>query len=81
MDTKQLIESLIKDLYENKPLSEVFLKLQVVVYLLKSEQLTKWFNDENNGYGNDEILPQYRILPVLYYAQVEQNRGFSGFNV
>jgi len=78
MDTKQLIESLIKDLYENKPLSDVFLKLQVVVYLLKNEQLTEWFNDENNGYDNGKTLPQYRILPVLFYAQVEQDRGFNG---
>jgi len=78
MDTKQLIESLIKDLYENKPLSDVFLKLQVVVYLLKNEQLTEWFNNENNGYKNGKTLPQYRVLPVLFYAQVEQNRGFNG---
>lgn len=78
MDTKQIIESLIKDLYENKSLSDIFLKLQVIVYLLKNEQLTDWFNNENNGYDNDKILPQYRILPVLYYAQVEQDRGFSG---
>ena len=78
MDTKQLIESLIKDLYENKPLSDVFLKLQVVVYLLKNEQLTEWFNNENNGYENGKTLPQYRVLPVLFYAQVEQDRGFNG---
>jgi alpha-glucosidase (family GH31 glycosyl hydrolase) len=78
MDTKQLIESLIKDLYENKPLSEVFLKLQVIVYMLKNEQLTEWFNSENNGYDKSIVLPEYRILPVLYYAQVEQDRGFSG---
>jgi hypothetical protein len=78
MDTKQLIESLIKDLYENKSLSDVFLKLQVVVYLLKNEQLAEWFNNENNGYDNGKALPQYRILPVLFYAQVEQDRGFNG---
>jgi hypothetical protein len=78
MNTKQLIESLIKDLYENKSLSDVFLKLQVIVYLLKNEQLTEWFNNENNGYDVGKILPQYRILPVLFYAQVEQDRGFNG---
>jgi len=77
MDSKQLIESLIKDLYENKPLSDVFLKLQVIVYLLKNEQLTEWFNNESNGYDEDKILPEYRILPVLYFAQVEQDRGFG----
>ena len=32
MGTKQLIESLIKNLYENEPLSDVFLKLQVIVW-------------------------------------------------
>ena len=77
MNIKQLIESLIKDLYENKPLSDVFLKLQVIVYSLKNEQLTEWFNNENNGYDKDKTLPQYRVLPVSYYAQVEQNRGFG----
>jgi len=77
MNIKQLIESLIKDLYENKPLSDVFLKLQVIVYSLKNEQLTEWFNNENNGYDKDKTLPQYRVFPVSYYAQVEQNRGFG----
>ena len=72
MDTKQLIESLIKDLYETKPLTDVFLKLQVIVFLLKNEQLTEWFNNENNGYDEGKILPEYRILPVLYYARIEQ---------
>ena len=78
MDTKLLIESLIKDLYENKPLSDVFLKLQVIIYLLKNEPLTEWFNNENNGYEKGKTLPQYRVLPVLFYAQVEQDRGFNG---
>jgi hypothetical protein len=78
MDTKQLIESLIKDLYENKSISDVFLKLQVIVYLLKNKQLEEWFNNENNGYDKDKILPRYRILPVLYCAQIEQDRGFNG---
>ena len=78
MDIKQLIESLIKDLYENKSLSDIFLKLQVIVYLLKNELLTEWFNNENNGYSQEKALPQYRVLPALHYAQVEQNRGFNG---
>ena len=78
MDTKQIIESLIKDLYENKSLSDVFLKLQTVVYILKNDRLTEWFNNENNGYEKGIELPPYRILPVLYYAQVEQDRGFAG---
>jgi len=77
MDTKQLIESLIKDLYETKPLTDVFLKLQVIVFLLKNEQLTEWFNNENNGYDEDKGLPEYRILPVLYYARIVQDRGFG----
>jgi hypothetical protein len=78
MNTKQLIESLIKDLYENKSLSEVFLKLQTVVFILKNEQLTEWFIKENSGYNSDDKLPDYRILPVAFYAQIEQNRGFGG---
>lgn len=39
MDTRQLIESLIKDLCENKSLPDMFLKLQIVVYLLKMDKL------------------------------------------
>jgi hypothetical protein len=78
MDIKLLIESLIKDLYENKSLSDVFLKLQTIVYLLKNEQLTNWFNSENNGYSDKVSLPSYRILPVAFFAQIEQNRGFAG---
>jgi hypothetical protein len=54
---KQLIESLIKDLYENKSLSEIFLKLQTVVFILKNEQLTEWFIKENSGYNSDISCP------------------------
>jgi hypothetical protein len=55
MNTKQLIESLIKDLYENKPLPDVFLKLQVIVYLLKNEQLTEWFTPTCRFYSSKWI--------------------------
>ena len=79
MDTKKLIESLIEDLYENKSLSDVFLKLQVVVYLLKNEQLQEWFDSENNGYSTDRPLPSYRILDVRVCANLLQDRGFGSY--
>ncbi|MDR3286120.1 MAG: hypothetical protein LBT27_01585 [Prevotellaceae bacterium] len=77
MDKKQLIESLIKDLCENKSLSEVFLKLQTIVFLLKNEKITKWFDNENNGYKSEDNLPEYRILPALLNATIIQNRGWG----
>jgi hypothetical protein len=77
MNIKELIESLIKDLYENKSLSDVFLKLQVIVYSLKNEQLTEWFNNENNGYDTNKVPPLYRNLDVIYYADLLQDRGFG----
>jgi hypothetical protein len=77
MNIKELIESLIKDLYENKSLSDVFLKLQAIVFRLKNEQLTEWFNNENNGYSNDSQLPSYRILPARYRANLIQDRGLG----
>jgi hypothetical protein len=80
MDIKQLIESLIKDLYENKSLPDVLLKLQVIVHLLKNEQLTEWFNCENNGYDNNKPLPSYRILDVRFCANLIQDRGFGSFS-
>jgi hypothetical protein len=81
MNTKQLIESLIKDLHENKSLVDVFLKIQTIAYLLKHEQLAEWFNNENNGYKDDIELPEYRVLHVSYYAQIAEERGCAGFLV
>lgn len=61
MDTKKLIEELLLDLGNNKSLTDVSSKIQIVVRLLGDEKLKTWYTCEFvTGYQNQE-LPDYRI--------------------
>ena len=60
MDTKKLIEEVLLDLGNNKTLSEVASKIQIIVRLLGDDDLKKWYTCEFvTGYDNEE-LPEYR---------------------
>jgi hypothetical protein len=79
MDIKKTIEGIIEDLVNNnKNISTIFLKLQVLVHILKNENLRNWVEYELHGYPENETLPEYRIIPGVVYGDIEQNRGFQG---
>lgn len=62
MDVKKLIEEVLTALGDNKSLTEVSCKIQIIVRLLGDEKLRSWYNCEFvKGYYNDDTLPDYRI--------------------
>lgn len=60
MDIKKLIEEVLTDLGNNKSLTDVSSKIQIIVRLLGDDKLRKWYNCEFvSGYRSEE-LPDYR---------------------
>jgi len=79
MNLKKTIEGIIEDLInDNKNISTIFLKLQVIVHILKNEKLKNWVEYELHGYPDKRTLPEYRIIPGVVYGDMEQHRGFQG---
>ena len=61
MDVKKLIEEVLMALGDNKSLTDVSSKIQIIVRLLGDDKLRTWYNCEFvKGYV-DEELPDYRI--------------------
>ena len=46
MDIKKLIEEVLTDLGNNKSLTDVSSKIQIIVRLLGDDKLRKWYNCE-----------------------------------
>ena len=61
MDAKKLIEEVLLDLGNNKTLTEVSSKIQIIVRLLGDEELKAWYNCEFVKGYQDEKLPDYRM--------------------
>lgn len=61
MDVKKLIEEVLEALGDNKTLTEVASKIQIIVRLLGEEKLRSWYNCEFVTGYQDEDLPEYRI--------------------
>lgn len=60
MDVKTPIEEVLIDLGNNKSLTDVSSKIQIIVRLLGDDKLRRWYNCEFvSGYKDDE-LPDYR---------------------
>lgn len=60
MDVKKLIEEVLIDLGNNKSLTDVTSKIQIIVRLLGDDKLRKWYNSEFVTGYTDEQLPDYR---------------------
>ena len=61
MDVKKLIEEVLEALGDNKTLTDVASKIQIIARLLGDKKLRSWYNCEFvTGYQNEE-LPEYRI--------------------
>lgn len=61
MDTKKLIEEVLLDLGNNKSLTDVSSKIQIIVRLLGDEKLKSWYTYEFVTGYKDQELPDYRI--------------------
>ena len=61
MDVKKLIEEVLIDLGNNKSLTDVSSKIQIIVRLLGDDKLRAWYNCEFVKGYTDEELPDYRV--------------------
>lgn len=61
MDTKKLIEEVLLDLGNNKSLTDVSSKIQIIVRLLGDDKLKSWYTCEFVTGYKDQELPNYRI--------------------
>lgn len=82
MDTKKLIEEVLLDLGNNKSLTDVSSKIQIIVRLLGDEKLKSWYTCEFVTGYKDQELPEYRIThAVEIKANYIVSRGFSAWKL
>lgn len=74
-EIKKLIERIIQDLGDDKPISGVLLKAQIVAANLGNENFSTWIKNEQNGYPNSMDIPDYRILNAIVKADISQPLG------
>lgn len=71
-ELKKLIERIIQDLGDDKPIHSILLKAQIVAANLENENFSTWIRNEQNGYPNLMEVPDYRVLNVIIKADVFQ---------
>lgn len=74
---KELVNKIIHDLSNNKPISEILLKTQVVASKLGNKEFEEWIRNEQNGYPDATNIPDYRVVAVVVKACVSQ--PYTGF--
>lgn len=60
METKELIDSIIRDLTNDAPISRIMLKAQAIASSLGLADLAEWVRKEQNGYTKGDDIPDYR---------------------
>ncbi|MBE9488635.1 MAG: hypothetical protein IMY73_05555, partial [Bacteroidetes bacterium] len=80
MDVKKLIEEVLNNLANDKPLSSVVSKVQMISLILKDVKFKEWVDCEFfNGYFKDIDVPSYRKICILgVKAQIIVSKGFGG---
>lgn len=58
---KELAETVLSDLMNNRSVSDVLLKMKILASVRNDDELLSWVTKELNGYG-EETPPKYRIL-------------------
>jgi len=82
MDVKKLIEEVLEALGDNKTLTDVASKIQIIVRLLGDKKLRSWYNCEFVTGYQDEELPEYRITRAAdIKATYLVPQGFSILNM
>lgn len=67
---KKLINSIIEDLAEDKSISSLLLKAQVIAAKLGDKDFATWIQNEQRGYPNAKNLPEYRVVPAVVKADI-----------
>lgn len=68
---KQLIDTIIRDLGDDKPINGILLKAQILASHLNNSEFSSWIRNEQNGYPDASNLPTYRVLGAILKADVQ----------
>lgn len=67
---------------EENSLASALLKMKVLSSRLNNHELSEWINREINGYGDEDILPEYRKFPSIIRCDfVNENWKYTNFNI
>lgn len=69
---KDIIDKIIQDLGDDKPIKGILLKAQIVASQLNNKEFEEWIKSEQNGYSDAKNLPDYRVLGAIVKANVFQ---------
>lgn len=67
---KELINKIIQDLGDEKPISSILLKSQIVASKLGNQEFANWIFHEQNGYPDVNSMPEYRKLAAIVKADI-----------
>ena len=54
---KDIIDKIIQDLGDDKPIKGILLKAQIVASQLNNKEFEEWIKSEQNGYSDAKNLP------------------------
>lgn len=60
MNFKDILDGLLEDLLNNVEISRIMLKTQAFATLIDSDELKTWVLNEQRGYNENDIIPNYR---------------------
>lgn len=65
----KLIDEIIEILSSEEPnITNALIKTKVLLFRLGEKDLTKWVNNELNGYESNDDIPPYRVAPAVVEA-------------
>ena len=67
---KDIINKIIQDLGDDRPIKGILLKAQIVASQLNNKEFEEWIKSEQNGYSDAKNLPDYRVLGAIVKANV-----------
>jgi hypothetical protein len=74
------IDKIIEELVDpQNELRNTLLKVQVLAFKLKNDNLKEWVNNELNGYVGKKV-PEYRIIPSAVIGNLIQDGGFGSYS-
>lgn len=59
-------------------LGDILLKVKVVAHKLGNQGLKDWVERELEGYGEEDEVPAYRLVPAVMFGDLIQDLGFGG---
>lgn len=67
---KDFIDKIIADLGDDRPITGILLKSQIVASRLGNREFQEWISNEQNGYPSAKNIPDYRVLGAIVKADI-----------